>query len=247
MIVTKQFVFLHLPRCGGTFITGVIKKFFPTAHEIGHHLPRELMPKEYSHLPVLCTIRNPWEFYVSLYHYVWPRDGASILVSWMTENGAAGFAGSTRNLLSIGSDEARLDRLLEMLPEEIDYTKRHVPSLTRSVMRRVRGTGLGYYSFRFKQMFGDVNDVFFCRLEKLGPDLVNFFERIGVQNRELQDYVLEAEKVNSTKHLHYSTYYTAELADLVSIHDHPVIKRFGYSFERIESSPSAPTVEPFDL
>ena len=70
MIVTDKFVFVHLPRSGGTFVTGVIRKFFPSAHEIGHHLPRELLPREYSHLPVLGTVRNPWEFYVSLYHYV---------------------------------------------------------------------------------------------------------------------------------------------------------------------------------
>jgi hypothetical protein len=56
MIVTDKFVFVHLPRSGGTFVTGVIRKFFPSAHEIGHHLQRELLPKEYSHLPVLGTV-----------------------------------------------------------------------------------------------------------------------------------------------------------------------------------------------
>ena len=91
MIVTDKFVFVHLPRTGGTFVSEVIRKFFPSAHEIGHHLPRELLPREYSHLPVLGTVRNPWEFYVSLYHYAWARDAASILVSWMSENGRLGF------------------------------------------------------------------------------------------------------------------------------------------------------------
>ena len=86
MIVTEKFVFGHLPRSGGTFVSEVIKKFFPSAHEVGHHLPRGLLPREYSHLPVLGTVRNPWEFYVSLYHYVWPKDAGSILVSWMSDN-----------------------------------------------------------------------------------------------------------------------------------------------------------------
>ena len=86
MIVTDKFVFIHLARTGGTFVSEVIKKFFPSAQEIGRHLPRELLPKEYSHLPVLGTVRNPWEFYVSTYHYVWSRYATSILVSWMSEN-----------------------------------------------------------------------------------------------------------------------------------------------------------------
>src|ERR1041385_386878 len=51
MIVTDKFVFVHLPRSGGTFTSEVIKRFFPSAQEIGYHLPRTLLPAEYSHLP----------------------------------------------------------------------------------------------------------------------------------------------------------------------------------------------------
>ena len=73
MIVTDKFVFVHLPRTGGTFVSEVIRKFFSSAHEIGHHFPLKLLPTKYSHLPVLGTVRNPWEFYVSWYHYVLPK------------------------------------------------------------------------------------------------------------------------------------------------------------------------------
>ena len=69
MLVTDKFVFVHLPRSGGTFVSEVIRKFFPSAHEIGYHLPRVLLPREYSHLPVLGGVRNPWEFYASWYHH----------------------------------------------------------------------------------------------------------------------------------------------------------------------------------
>jgi hypothetical protein len=235
MIVTDKFVFVHLPRSGGTFVTGVIKQFFPSAHEIGHHLPREFLPKEYSHLPVLGTVRSPWEFYVSLYHYVWPRDAGSILVSWMTENGTLGFEGSIRNLLNLGVNSERLDVLIEMLPEHIDYRKRHVPGVTKDAMSKVRGTGVGYYTLRFNQMFGIADDMFFCRLETLRQDLVAFFDRIGVATDELRDYVLLLDKKNTADHLHYSTYYTPDLVDLVSLRDRQLIERFGYVFEKASS------------
>src|SRR6267142_4537464 len=137
MLVTNKFVFGHLPRSGGTFVSEVIRKFFPSAHEIGHHLPRALLPREYSHLPVLGTVRNPWEFYVSLYHYVWPKDAASVLVAWMSENGSLGFKGSIRNLLNLGVNDERLDILVEMLPERLDYSKRTIPAATKNAMRRV--------------------------------------------------------------------------------------------------------------
>jgi hypothetical protein len=246
MIVTDKFVFVHLPRLGGTFVSEVIRKFFPSAHEIGHHLPRELLPREYSHLPVLGTVRNPWEFYVSLYHYVWPRDAASILVSWMSENGRLGFIGSIRNVLNLGVNDERLDVLIEMLPEHVDYSRRHIPNVTKDATRGVRGTGVGYYTFRFNQMFGNADDVFFCRLETLRQDLVAFFEGIGAATDELRDYVLRLDKKNISKHLHYSTYYTPELAELVLIRDRPLIERFGYVFEQasfVENGGPKPSIE----
>jgi hypothetical protein len=246
MIVTDSFVFVHLPRTGGTFVYEIIRKFFPSAREIGHHLPRELLPREYSHLPVLGTVRNPWDFYVSLYHYVWPKDAASKFVSWMSENARLGFIGSIRNLLNLGANDERLDVLIELLPEQVDYSRRHIPNVTKDAVRRVRGTGVSYYTFRFKEMFGNADDVFFCRLETLKQDLVAFFEGIGAATDELRDYVLRSDKKNMSEHLHYSTYYTPDLAELVSIRDRPLIERFGYVFEQassVENGGPKPSIE----
>ena len=246
MIVTDKFVFAHLPRSGGTFVSDVIRKFFPTACELGHHLPRERLPREYSHLPVLGVVRNPWEFYVSLYHYVWRRDAKSILVSWMSENGRLGVIGSMRNLLNLGADDERLDVLIEMLPENVEYDRRNIPNISKFAMRRVRGTGIGYYTFRFNHIYGNADDVFFCRLETLRQDLVAFFDGIGAATDELRDYVLHLDEQNTAEHLHYSTYYTPELAELVLIRDRQLIERFGYVFEQassVENGGPKPSIE----
>ena len=111
-------------------------------------------------------------------------------------------------------------------------SKRNIPNVTKEAMRRVRGTGVAYYTFRFNEMFGNADDVFFCRLETLRQDLVAFFEAIGAATDELRDYVLRSDKKNISEHLHYSTYYTPELAELVSIRDRRLIERFGYAFEQ---------------
>ncbi len=235
MLVTDKFVFVHVSRSGGTFVSEVIRKFFPSTHEIGYHFPRELLPREHSHLPVLGTVRNPWEFYVSWYHHVRPRGAASVMFSWMSENGKLGVGDTIRNALNLGVNDERLDVLIEMLPEQVDYRRRHILNITKDAMRRVRGTGVGYYTFRFNQMFGNANDVFFCRLETLRQDLVAFFEGIGAATDELRDYVLRLDKKNISEHLHYSTYYTPELAELVLIRDRPLIERFGYVFEQASS------------
>ena len=239
MLVTDKFVFQHLPRTGGTFVYEVIKKFFPSAHEIGYHLPRVLLPKEYSHLPILGTVRNPWEFYTSWYHHQYSNIRylplKNTLFCCLSENRTLDFAQTIRNALSLGVSDDKLDLLIQALPENFDFQKRNIPNLTKEVMRKIRGTHLGLYTFRFNQLFDAADDVFFCRVESLRSDLMLFFERIGAATDALRSYVLGLDKKNISEHRHYTSYYTPELADLVFIRDRPLIERFGYVFERDDS------------
>jgi len=244
MLVTDKFVFLHLPRAGGTFVYDVVRRFFPSAREIGYHFPRELVPREYSHLPVLGTVRNPWEFYVSWYHHQHSNINYSpltnVLFGCLSENRTLGFAQTLQNALALGVNDDKLDCLIEALPDMFDYQKRNIPNLTKSLMRKIRGTGLGLYTFRFNRLFGPTDDVFFCRVESLRHDLMIFFERIGVASDDLRSYVLGLHKKNASETRHYSTYYTRELAELVSIRDRQLVDRFNFVFEdRLEKTHAA--------
>jgi hypothetical protein len=90
---------------------------------------------------------------------------------------------------------------------------------------------VGFYTFRFNHLFGNADEVFFCRQERLRADLIHFLEQLGAASDEIRAHVLESEKKNTADHSHYSSYYTPELAELVSIRDRAVIERFGYTFE----------------
>jgi len=246
MLVTDKFVFVHLPRTGGTFVAEVIRKFFPQAREIGYHFPRELLPREYSHLPVLGTVRNPWEFYVSWYHHQHPSNRYTPLFCSLSENRKLDFVQTLRNALNLGVSDDKLDFLIQALPENFNYEERHIPNLTKDVMRKIRGTGLGLYTFRFNLLFGQADDIYFCRVESLRSDLMAFFERIGAASDALHSYVLGLDKKNISEHRHYSTYYTPEFAELVLIRDRPLIERFGYVFERpysVENEVPKPSLE----
>jgi hypothetical protein len=232
MIVTDKFVFVHLPRSGGTFVSEVIRKFFPSAHEIGYHLPRVALPAQYSHLPVLGGVRNPWDFYASWYHHQHSNTRYSPLFCGLSENRKLDFAQTIRNALDLGVSDEKLDLLIQGLPENFNYQTKNISNVTHNVMQKIRGTGLGLYTFRFNQMFEPAEDVFFCRVESLRSDLMAFFERIGAASDALRSYVVGLGKKNISEHLHYSSYYTCELAALVLIRDRPLIERFGYVFER---------------
>jgi hypothetical protein len=148
----------------------------------------------------------------------------------VSENRTLNFEQTIRNTLNLGVSDEHLTTIIEQLPEAFDYKNRHIANVTREMMKQISGTGLGLYTFRFHQMFGQADDVYFCRLGSLRTDLLHFFNRIGVESSALRNYVLGLEKKNSSEHVDCAEYYSADLAQLVSIRDRTLIERFGFSF-----------------
>lgn len=140
------------------------------------------------------------------------------------------FVETIRNALNLSVSDDKLDLVIRELPQHFDYQERHISNITQDVLGKIRGTGVGLYTFRFNELFGHADEVNFCRVESLRTDLMAFFERVGVANDELRDYVLGQDKMNSSEHVDCTTYYTKDLAELVAIRDRPLIERFGFTF-----------------
>lgn len=92
MILTDDFVFIHEPKTGGTFVTemlssiyepvtdhGVIKRVLRRMHRRGKkpvlnilkHGTCSEIPNSHRDKPILATIRNPYDLYVSQYEFAW--------------------------------------------------------------------------------------------------------------------------------------------------------------------------------
>ena len=67
MIVTKHFVYIHTSRTAGTFLNKLIIEHVPGAEMIQYHGHLCDLPERYSHLPVIGLVRNPWDWYVSMF------------------------------------------------------------------------------------------------------------------------------------------------------------------------------------
>ena len=68
MMVTSEFVFIHMPKTGGGFLSAAINRSME-ARFCGPHLAYRHVPPEAAHLPAIAFRRNPWDWYVSLWAY----------------------------------------------------------------------------------------------------------------------------------------------------------------------------------
>jgi len=146
MIVTKKFVFIHLHKSGGTFLNNIFTNFFHSTKTIGYHYPITMIPSEYKHLPILGSIRNPWDFYVSYYAFqkslienfeskygnlskieyqsltergIDPRNGIDIIFDVASHKGSLDFAKTLPNLLALGTSKEILNKVLDLMPVEL--------------------------------------------------------------------------------------------------------------------------------
>lgn len=71
MVATKHFLFLHLPKTGGSFVTRHLLQVFPQARDFDKHGFRCQIPADCRHLPLLGCLRSPYDWYVSAYEFRW--------------------------------------------------------------------------------------------------------------------------------------------------------------------------------
>ena len=233
MIATDRFVFIHLHKSGGSFVNECLLRFFADARQIGYHLPLSLLPPELRALPVLGFVRSPWSYYVSWYAFQSQRPRPNALFRCVSDDGTLDFKASVRNLVNLGDDAPRLQRLLAALPDHYaaDGFGLNLPSFA---LAPILESGLGFYSFLFQYMYTAPGiEPVIGRCENLRRDLLDFLGRAAAPvSDELREFVLDAPPRNASRHGDWRDYYDRELAELVAQKDAVIVDRFGYRFAR---------------
>lgn len=229
MIVCDRFAFLHLHKSGGTFVNQLLLNCVPSARQIGYHLPYREMPAEFRGLPVLGTVRNPWAYYVSWYHFQRGQSRPNALFLLCSENRELDFKGTVTNLATLHADSARIARLADYLPD--NYRKAGL-NLTKSCIVPLGGSGLGFYSFLYHRHYDGAAAPRLMKVERLREELRSaLVDLLGSVDERSDLFLASVPDLNRSTHGAHADYYDADLRDLVAEMDGDVIHRHGYSFE----------------
>lgn len=222
-------VYLHLHKSGGTFVNALLLRCVASARRIGYHFPYRELPAEYRDRPVVGTVRNPWAYYVSWYHFQLTRPKPTLLFQICSAGGALGFERTVANLTDLANDNARLALLERGLPETYAVSGLN---LTKDSVSELRERRVGFYSFLYERMYAGAGAAHIVRAEQLRDELRRVLSEVGhLPNACAERFLDGSPPLNVTSHEAPSTYYSAELAALVADRDSKIIARHGYALD----------------
>jgi len=228
MIICDDFVFLHLHKSGGTFVNQLLLRCVPSARQIGYHLPYSKLPPEYQALAVLGTVRNPWAYYVSWFHFQKAQSRPNCLFMTCSDNGSLDFTQTIRNLVTLHGSEIRISKLVSALPDEFQT---HGLNLTKRCVLKLQGSGLGFYSFLYGRHYTGATDLTVIDMDNLREGVARFLEeRTSLATDLTRRFLSRAPAMNASEHAPYRSYYDADTRDLVARYDAHVIDRHGFKY-----------------
>jgi len=215
VLIAKDFIFIHVPRTGGTWLRELLKKDAPRSWLLRERCPlHRPVCAELDELDrvgearVYWFVRNPWEWYVSQWKY------------WSGHYHArtGGYVGPRRDWTY---NERYWARLVERLPSfqaalPLMLEERSLSFALESQCTAVPGMRVGQ-PLRFEQLRAGARQI----LESSGAGL----------SEGLAAAIAEEPAVNISKHGHYSEYYTGTGVEAVYRRDAGIITEFGYEFK----------------
>lgn len=221
MLITKHFVFIHLPKAGGSFLRRLCAIHLPedwiVEHNIGKHAGDRKIPEEYQELPRFGTVRNPWSWYVSLHHYNLgvgrPPEHRERIDdrNWLTasNDGMNDFKTTMVNILNGRIHNQKLAE--RMLKHDVDMlTIFHDDRFGRSL---------------------EEGRITLGKSESLRMDFLAFLDAHEVPiSDDFRKAILERRPINVSPHEPYQIYYDGELRDLLAHKARLMTARYGYEF-----------------
>jgi hypothetical protein len=218
MLITRYFVFLHVPKTGGEFIRKVCFDHLPREwlirNALDTHTPYKHIAEEFADLPMFSLVRNPWDWYVSWYHF-------------LTQTNPEQRAGGPMWITAFGSGgNAFRETVVNACTGQSFEHERTGPI--------VRELGVDHYSALHHLIAAqgiEAGRVEVGKFEALRQDFLDFLGRHDVPIERPFVAALRAEPpYGSSKRGPYQQYYDPELRDIVAEKADRIVTDYGYVF-----------------
>ena len=240
MIITDKFVFIHMHKTGGQSLSHIIQDSIPGAKPVGYHYPYSMIPAEFDDLPVVGMVRNPWDWYVSWYAFNTRPEINTPLFFIISDGFQADFKHTIKNLVNLCSDSPESQNyrnaLIDILPDTLEGNTGI--GLTKDTIRNMSSPELGYYSWQFQRMHGDIENkaLHIGRFENLQSEFLSIMQQLQVEEVDAMQAKFDTNpRLNTSRHSHYSRYLDDELRELIAQKESLLIEAYGYEYEQDES------------
>jgi hypothetical protein len=208
-------ILVHLPKTGGVFASSYFKYILEDSFQHGYGANAHCSATAITNLKVgysVGFVRNPWDYYVSRYHYFINTRPLKTIENGPSKHNDAGI---------------RTEDFENSFPTFESHLKFGINNSERCTTFWFSQL----YDYMFK-LNGEVIINFIGKLESLCHDLllllkINNIKPIVTPRKFLEQ---NPKTKHSSNHEHYSTYYTQELIDIVAEKDKVLIEGYGYDF-----------------
>lgn len=226
MHITKDFVFIHIPKTGGTAVTTTIKQEY---RRLKHTSPHESIHNVKVTLPILAFVRNPYDWYVSWYHALQQRPkGSSVLFDLINTNN---FKRDLNTLFDIFEDGG----VAWYKPAPHSNTE-YANKDTFKQSADWNNCGLLAWHYHW-QVFGnepsqhDYSNVTIGKLETRTEDQLRFLKKLDILTPRAQELILENKRSNTSEHVpDYREYYDDALVERVLQKEQYIIDKYNYKY-----------------
>lgn len=217
MLLCKHFVFIHFPRAGGTFVRETLARHIPPGRDVcilpGHGTVHQI-PEAYRGVQRFGFVRNPWDWYVSVYS------------GWRGFSRARPEAFYGHVLGQISADPANTDfrTFLGALMKNHTWASQEIGCMSWIYMNM--------YGQALDSLSNDRNGLWIGKHENLREELMEFLRRVNFPASEgLEAAIGSDPPINGFERSPYAEYYDAELRDLVRERDRAIVDFYGYTFD----------------
>jgi hypothetical protein len=216
MITCDNATFVHVPKCGGTYLRTILADRYSLHEECA-------LPSIYNKNQLIGFVRNPYSWYVSWYNF--KNTGSDIYRSndiyKMCNRGPVSFEKYIDNL-------ANPTREFKERYYSVLRTFDVIASLYQ-VARTWIDSDKPFYEHMYDCYL--LNNVKVYKNETMTQELPMILDSVGMLDDEIQQRLNVTPRINISKQVDYKSYYSKELSDLVFNGHQRILTTYNYSLD----------------